>query len=76
MTNDEHIFTRYDIYKILIKKYGDYNGTDDYYELENYLAKKFKCNCTDCGGKDFSCPCNVEKYFGKKYWKLTNMSMV
>lgn len=76
MTNDDKIFTRYDIYKILIKKYDDYVGTDEYYELENFLAEKFKCKCTDCDGDDFSGPCHIEKYFNKNYWNIVDVKMV
>lgn len=76
MINDDKIFTRYDIYKILIKKYDDYKGKDEYYELENFLAEKFKCKCTDCDGHDFSGPCHIEKYFSKNYWNIVDIKMV
>ena len=52
-SSEENIFTRYDIYKILMKERPGYRGEHDYYSLERYLSVIYNCDCTDCGGPDF-----------------------
>ena len=76
MLKDEITFGRYNIYTILIETFKEYTGTREYYELENYLAKKLNCDCTDCGGKDISRKCNVEKYFFKRYSYVKQNTLV
>jgi len=65
--NDDKIFTRYDIYKMLIRDRPNYRGNHDYYSLERYLALIYNCDCTDCGGNDISRKCAVEQNFFKKH---------
>ena len=75
-SNEEHIFTRYDIYKLLMKERPGYRGDHDYYSLERYLSVIYNCDCTDCGGPDFSRRCNVEKIFYEKHSVIKYNSMV
>jgi hypothetical protein len=69
------IFTRYDMFKMLIINY-DYTGNDDWLEMEDYLSKIYDCDCTDCGGGDVSRACNVEKVFSKKYGRISRHNML
>ena len=76
MTQKKSFVKRYHMYRIMISKYSDYTGENDYYSMEEYLSNKLNCNCTDCGGEDFSRKCNVENFFYNTYWKFENISMV
>ena len=69
------IFTRYDMYKMLIKSF-DYTGNDDWLEMEDYLSKIYNCDCTDCGGRDVSRPCNVETHFAKKFGRIMQHNLL
>lgn len=69
------IFTRYDMYKMLIKGF-DYKGNDDWLEMENYLSKIYNCDCTDCGGRDVSRSCNVEGHFAKKFGRIIQHNLL
>ena len=69
------IFTRYYMYKMLIKGL-DYKGNDDWLEMEDYLSKIYNCDCTDCGGRDVSRPCNVESHFAKKFGRIMQHNIV
>jgi len=69
------IFTRYDMYKMLIKGF-DYQGNDDWLEMEDYLSKIYNCDCTDCGGRDVNRSCNVEKAFAGKFGRISRHNMV
>ena len=73
---DENIFTRYDIYNMLIKEKPFYRGDHDYYALERYLAVIYNCDCTDCGGPDISRKCNVERAFMNIYGIIRRANMV
>ena len=68
-------FTRYDMFKMLIVNY-DYHGNDDWLEMEEYLAKNYDCDCTDCGGRDVSRVCNVEKAFSEKFGRITQHNLL
>lgn len=68
-------FTRYYMYKLLIAEF-DYQGIDDWLEMEKYLAKVYNCDCTDCGGRDVSRSCNIEKEFQKKYGRISYHNIV
>ena len=74
--NEDNLFTRLDIYKMLMKDRPFYRGAHDYYSLERYLAVIYDCDCTDCSGHDISRKCNVEKNFMLKYGIIRNVNMV
>jgi hypothetical protein len=74
--NEDNIFTRLDIYKMLIRDIPYYRGSHDYYSLERYLAAIYNCDCTDCEGEDFSRKCAIEQNFFKKYGLIRNANMV
>lgn len=76
MPDNKAFVGRYQIYKIMVSKYADYTEGNNYYAMERYLAEKLNCNCTDCGGPDFSRKCNVENFFYNTYWNFKNISMV
>lgn len=76
MPRNEVMISRYGIYTILIDYFIDYKGSNEYYELENFLAKKLNCDCTDCGGSDISRKCNVEKFFYSKCSYIKRNTMV
>ncbi len=69
------IFTRYDMYKMIISNF-DYKGRDDWLEMEGYLSKIYNCDCTDCGGRDLSRECNVERAFAKKFGRISQHNML
>tara|TARA_B100000674_G_scaffold140775_1_gene110579 strand:- start:1490 stop:1738 length:249 start_codon:yes stop_codon:yes gene_type:complete len=73
---DENIFTRYNIYRMLIKTSKNYRGSYEYYDLERYLSVIYDCDCTDCGGPDISRQCNVEKAFMNRYGIIRKANMV
>lgn len=70
------IFTRYNMYKMLMLDYPKYMGNDDWYSLERYLSIIYNCDCTDCGGHDISRKCNVENVFFQKYGVIRNVNLL
>ena len=75
-TNQDNIFTRFDIYKMLMMSKPHYRGAHDYYSLERYLSAIYDCDCTDCSGPDISRECNVEKNFILKFGIIRKAKMV
>lgn len=80
---DKNIFSRFDMYKFFLSETTRYNENgdkvctyDEYYGLEKYFAKLFNCDCTDCGGKDVSRPCNVETSFRNIYGTIKAEDLV
>jgi hypothetical protein len=72
----EYIFTRHDMYKILINKYPKYRGGYDWYSLERFLSIMVDCDCTDCGGPDFSRDCNLENVFAQRYGRIESNNII
>ena len=82
-TIDKNIFSRYDIYMFFLQITPLYNETGDkivtaeeYYELEKFFANEYSCDCTDCGGKDVSRQCAVEKSFKYRIGTIKNEDLV
>ena len=75
MQQKKEIFTRYDMYAMLLTNYN-YTGKKDWDSIEKFLAKQYNCDCTDCGGHDTDRPCNVETQFSKKFRSIRKFNMV
>ena len=74
--SEDNIFTRFDMYNIMIKDSPKYRGGHDYYSLERFLAIIHNCDCTDCGGNDVSRKCAVEQKFAQKHGSIIQVCML
>ena len=82
-TIDKNIFSRYDIYMFFLQRTPLYNEAgnkivtaEEYYELEQFFANEYSCNCSDCGGKDVSRQCAVENAFKSRIGTIKNEDLV
>lgn len=60
--------TRQDMFKYLIKYFTNYDkDVSNPQEMCRFLAKEMHCECSDCGGEDAICECEIETEYYKHF---------
>lgn len=55
------------MYEYLIKYFPEFPETNNKQKLVKFLSKQLMCNCTDCGGYDSICECEIESEYEKHF---------
>lgn len=64
--------SRSSMIETVLKNFPDFYANEDIVIKRHFLAKHFKCNCTDCGGPDSIGVCKVEEAYFIKEDKMEN----
>lgn len=59
--------TRSIMYEYLIKYFPEYTEINNKPKMVQYLSTQLMCDCTDCGGSDSFCDCEIESEYEKNF---------
>ena len=59
--------TRSVMYEYLIKYFPEYTEINNKPKMVQFLSTQLMCDCTDCGGSDSFCECEIESEYEKHF---------
>ena len=59
--------TRSVMYEYLIKYFPEYTEINNKQKMVKFLSTQLMCDCTDCGGSDSFCECEIESEYEKDF---------
>jgi hypothetical protein len=68
--------TRSIMYEYLIKYFHEFTDTNNKQKIVEFLSTQLMCDCTDCGGYDSFCECEIESEYEKHFGVIVQYNEV
>ena len=68
--------TRSVMYEYLIKYFPEYTEINNKQKMVKFLSTQLMCDCTDCGGSDSFCECEIESEYEKHFGLIVEYNEV